>query len=93
MRNGIICAAAAAAAAAEIISGNKLHQLLYIASRYIEFYLRWNPPKKKNKKIKVPSSYIHRIKKRSRFGPLYLSYWKAILISLPPLPMCVVRKY
>jgi hypothetical protein len=48
MRNGIICAAAAAAA--EIISGNKLHQLLYIASRYIEFYLRWNPPKKKIKK-------------------------------------------
>jgi uncharacterized protein YneF (UPF0154 family) len=90
MRNGIICAAAAAAA--EIISGNKLHQLLYIASRYIEFYLRWNPPKKK-KKIKVPSSYIHRMKNRSRFGPLYLSYWKAILISLPPLPMCVVRKY
>jgi hypothetical protein len=90
MRNGIICAAATAAAAAEIISGNKLHQLLYIASRYIEILLALESTEKKNKKIKVPSSYIHRMKNRSRFGPLYLSYWKAILISLP---MCVVRKY
>lgn len=50
MRNGIICAAAAAVAAAEIISGNKLHQLLYIASRYIEILLALESTEKENKK-------------------------------------------
>ncbi len=54
MRNGIICAAATAAAAAEIISGNKLHQLLYIASRYIEILLALESTEKnKNKSLKL----------------------------------------
>jgi hypothetical protein len=51
MRNGIICAAAAAAA--EIISGNKLHQLLYIASRYIEILLALESTEKKIKSPKL----------------------------------------
>lgn len=50
MRNGIICAAAAAA---EIISGNKLHQLLYIASRYIEILLALESTEKKIKSPKL----------------------------------------
>jgi hypothetical protein len=53
MRNGIICAAAAAVAAAEIISGNKLHQLLYIASRYIEILLALESTEKKIKSPKL----------------------------------------